>query len=74
MDKFLKWVPTIVGLILFITGIVLKIIEGAKSYDAFISGNSYIILVVGVEAILLNFAFNHILSDNDSPKGQKDNN
>ena len=68
MDNLLKWAPAIAGLILFVTGLTLKIIQGAMSYEEFIMGNSYIILVIGIQAMLLNFAFNHILSDSNDYK------
>lgn len=68
MDKFLKWLPTVAGAALFLTGLVLKIIQGPKSYDEFISGNSYILLIIGIEAILLNFAFSSIINESAAQK------
>ena len=63
MNKILKWLMTIIGVILFAAGLIMKISEKPSGYEEFIAGNSYILLIIGLEAILLNFAFNHILCD-----------
>jgi hypothetical protein len=68
VGKVLKWFPATVGVILFITGLALKIAEKPSSYDDFIAGNSYILLALGIEAIILNLAFNIILKNGEDSK------
>jgi ABC-type uncharacterized transport system permease subunit len=70
LENILKWFPAIAGVILFLTGLILKIVEKPAGYDQFISGNSYILLVIGIEAVILNFAFNSILSDNSDSQNK----
>lgn len=64
-ENILKWLPAIAGAVLFLIGLVLKISEKPASYEQFISGTSYILLVIGIEAIILNYAFNLILSESN---------
>lgn len=66
MKNILKWLPAIVGAALFLVGLVLKILENPASYDQFISGNSYILIIIGIVAVILNYAFNHIMNESDN--------
>jgi hypothetical protein len=66
LNKILKWFPTIAGVTLFTIGLFLKLAEKPKTYDQFISGNNYILIVIGIEAIIINLAFNHILKNSSN--------
>ncbi len=63
INNLLKWFSAITGVVLLLIGLVLKIGEAPANYDQFISGNSFVMLVIGIEAIIINFAFNHILDE-----------
>lgn len=63
LNRILKWLPAMVGVVLFVVGLVIKIAEHPINYDQFISNNSYILMVIGAEAVILNLAFTSVLND-----------
>lgn len=62
-ENILKFIPAIIGIFLFLIGAILKIKYAPTGFDEFITGNGYLLIIIGILACILNIAFNYIIND-----------